>query len=89
MIALKHTIVLVGVIGCVAAARADEAAGNSSNNSQTLQETLIGPYVMVDPARDISDYIAPNSLCIIRNNETPLVDVINDCKKQRKGWLKI
>ena len=88
MMAIKHTIVLVGVIGCVAAARADED-GNSSSNSQTLQEKLIGPYVMLDPTDVISDYIAPNSLCIIRDSNTPLVDVISDCKKQRKGWLKI
>jgi hypothetical protein len=90
MIAMKHTIILIGVlsvVGCVAVASARD--GIIEYTPQTLQETLVGPYVAPNPVREISDYISPNNVCIIENNDTPIIDVINNCKKQRKGWLKI
>ena len=84
---MKRTGILIGVlsiVGCVAL-----AAAAHEDDVSNFRHVLVGPYVSIQGHKSSSDYFLPSNVCIIKDLKTPMIDIINHCKNQHKGWLKI
>ena len=62
----------------------DRLAAISPPGSAGLDGVIIAPYVPDAPAPFIEQ-----GQCKISNRDKPIIEQLNECKKQRIGWLKI
>jgi|TARA_R110002074_G_scaffold23865_3_gene71786 hypothetical protein len=54
-------------------------------NLLDLGGTIIAPYVPTEP---VGPFIGQTQ-CKVSNKDKPVIEQLNECKKQRIGWLKI
>mgnify|MGYP003312524304 CR=1 FL=1 len=54
-------------------------------NSMGLDDVIIAPYV---PTETVGPFIG-HAQCKVSDKDKPIIEQLNECKKQRIGWLKI